>query len=656
METAKKSLSFEIIVSRWQHTPQITRYAAVVFLALSEIILLFIFDNLHIKFDDIELAFILTPVLALAIFFWDPVTDFILLLYNWALVFLFPLHYTSSIDIQEAVLVALEMILVYALLTSVRKQYKDVIGLAHRSRLSNEKLYLLEQQFISQARVHQELLSHLPVCIAYLDANLNFTYFNDAWRAHSVLPGIEAIDKNLADFITDGDCKVWQHAIRAGEPLIWSDQSFLLDLKLDKAQRFWNSAVIPIPEETGVSSGCIVITQEITSLVQKQALTREKLNRQDALLSCLADGVIYCDNEGKILLCNKQMASFAGLTKELVEGSSVDKIISYLPVITDDAEKFRDDLREDVLHVSELPTRLVILDRPQPRELMLLLFPVKNVLGVQIGIGAIARDVTSEQEISRMKSDFVAIASHELRTPVTAAVGFVELLQEREVSEEKRKLYLNQIQQQLQRLAGIIEDLLNISRIESGGVQLDLQEVSPKEIVKMATVATWASKSPSSSHHLVVKCEDRLPAVLADPIRAAEVLENLLSNSIKYSPQGGTITVEASFSEEQTFIQFSVADTGIGIAKAEQERLFTPFYRAESHRVHGIAGSGLGLSIVKGLVEMHGGKLWFESVEGVGTTMYFTLPIAQISCDPPRTSDEKQYSLVGVYSNSAKSE
>ncbi|MFI5303506.1 MAG: sensor histidine kinase, partial [Nitrospiria bacterium] len=232
------------------------------------------------------------------------------------------------------------------------------------------------------------------------------------------------------------------------------------------------------------------------------------------------------------------------------------------------------------------------------------------------------------QELNE-KNDYIAslvsTVSHELRTPMSSIMGFSELLLNRKFSHDKQTKYLETIHLESQRLATILNDFLDLQKLESKEPGLLLETIDCREFIE--TVLARFPTSIYRNHKFSKKISPDLPEVRGDQKRLIQVLINLVSNAIKYSPKGGTVTVEARREEEDVFI--SVKDEGIGIPEEKQEKIFTKFFRVDSSDHREIGGTGLGLSICKEIIQLHGGRIWVESHEQEGTRFTFSLPVTQ---------------------------
>lgn len=236
---------------------------------------------------------------------------------------------------------------------------------------------------------------------------------------------------------------------------------------------------------------------------------------------------------------------------------------------------------------------------------------------------------TNLQRLTEMKSSFVAVAAHELRSPLISIAGFVEMLLNYEgdsLDPSERREFLEIVLGSARRLLAITTNLLDLTRIETGRVELLLQPLNLTPLVK-AVVAELRPQLEAKSQQLALYARPDLPPVLGDETRTMQVVGNLLSNAIRYTPPGGAITVNLAPAEEEGYLQISVADTGVGIAREDQPRLFKRFFRAASAGLTGANGTGLGLHITKLLVELHGGRIWFDSEPGQGSTFFVTLPV-----------------------------
>ena len=233
------------------------------------------------------------------------------------------------------------------------------------------------------------------------------------------------------------------------------------------------------------------------------------------------------------------------------------------------------------------------------------------------------------RRLDEIKSTFVSVAAHELRTPLSPIRGYVEVLLEEELGplNDGQHEYLEIVRRSVDRLLNTTNNLLDVTRIEAGRVELVLQPTDLPALVE-TVAAECAPQLEARAQRLTLRISPGLPPALCDKTRATQVIGNLLSNASKYTPRDGLISIGLALAEEEGFLQVSVADNGVGIPVEDQPELFARFFRARNAALSSASGTGLGLYIARSLVELHGGRIWFESEPGEGSTFYVTFPIA----------------------------
>ncbi len=248
-------------------------------------------------------------------------------------------------------------------------------------------------------------------------------------------------------------------------------------------------------------------------------------------------------------------------------------------------------------------------------------------------------------EANLAKSNFMAFVVHELKSPLSSLMiyaGLMDALAE-DILLMKRHEYSQSIVQTINQMDGLITELTDITRIETGQWELNCTAVSLRQVVK-DVLSSFTEKMAEKGQTVSVDFDPTLPSMWADSRRLAQVMTNLVSNAHKYTPSGGTITIKArkKRSKKGVYAEIAVADDGIGIAKADQEKIFNQFVRAESELVTAEKGVGLGLYITKQIVEKHGGHIWLESEVGQGTTFFFTIPLVSGQPSTPKSPDKKE--------------
>jgi two-component system NtrC family sensor kinase len=239
-----------------------------------------------------------------------------------------------------------------------------------------------------------------------------------------------------------------------------------------------------------------------------------------------------------------------------------------------------------------------------------------------VGRVAVMQDITYLKELDRMKSEFVSTVSHDLRSPLTSVKGFADLLPVVGELNDQQLYFLEKIRNGVDTVTGMIGDLLDLGRIEAE-VRMDMTTCDMRDIIEKS-VAGQENHAELKKQTLEVQIVPDLPSVLGNPLRLTQVLSNLVSNAVKYTPEGGHILVDALIKDGQVVVK--IQDDGIGISKDDLPHIFDKFYRVDRPETEGIVGSGLGLSIVKTIVEKHRGRIWVDSEVGEGTTFAIVLP------------------------------
>lgn len=328
---------------------------------------------------------------------------------------------------------------------------------------------------------------------------------------------------------------------------------------------------------------------------------RDKL---ESILTNIEEAVIITDQDHRIILVNRKARESFGIIEEHVSGKRAREVIHHQELL-------------EVLMGNEWsgPSRLEI-NLDDSRVLNAQLTPIAG-----IGLVIAMQDITHLKELDRIKSDFVNTVSHDLRSPLTAILGYVELIERVAPISEQQREFIHRIQISVNNITALINDLLDLGRIEAG---FDARnEIVPLSAIIHYAVDGLLNRSQEKSQEIILDVPDMMPHVLGNPVRLQQMVSNLLSNAIKYTPHGGVIRVKARAEGGQIIIQ--ILDNGPGIPPADQPYIFDKFYRA-SNVSSDIPGTGLGLAIVKSIVENHLGRIWVESVPGNGATFTVVLP------------------------------
>lgn len=344
-------------------------------------------------------------------------------------------------------------------------------------------------------------------------------------------------------------------------------------------------------------------------------------NKTETILKNIADGVIVTDSSNRILLVNNAASKWFGLSNgEYLERPVEDfihnrKLIKFIKEITANSAKKLQNI-EIVVENPDHPKPLVLQARAarmvdeETREL--------------VGIVTILRDITREKEIDRMKTELVSMVAHELRSPLTCISGFSELLLDNNISQEQSEEYAQIILKESNRLSDLINKFLDISKIESGKSQMQRTPVDLKMLIEK--VLDFNSQLAEKKRiRVMFDAPLEMPILNLDRDMMEQVILNLYSNAIKYSPEAASVTIRLRDNEKDVTIE--VEDTGYGISESALPHIFEKFYRVtDNEKVVDITGSGLGLALVKEIVEIHGGRVHVESALGKGSTFRLILP------------------------------
>jgi len=381
---------------------------------------------------------------------------------------------------------------------------------------------------------------------------------------------------------------------------------------------------VPIDPED-FDAGIIFTAANISEIIRVERELRNALdatefahNQLNTILCSVTAGLIVVNLAGLILMVNPAAEALLDLKVEDVTGVPVAEVIA-------DPE-FLEGVRLALAGIEKpAPIQLTLENTLEAKKIYLQIkvASLKEPQGEIHGAVAILHDITREHEINQMKDEFISTAAHELRTPMTSILGYTELMLEQierfEVGQLKE--FLQIIFDRSEALSQIISDMLDLSRVQSGRL-VSLEQFSG-DLVDLVRQVLASYKYNDSQCKIIIDAEEGLPSILFDPYKMTQVFDNLLSNAIKFSPGGGTINVALQTTPDEIVV--AVKDQGLGMSPEQQEQIFDKFYRADSSNT-AVSGLGLGMSLVKSIIEGHGGRIWVESEEGSGTDVCFTLP------------------------------
>ena len=350
------------------------------------------------------------------------------------------------------------------------------------------------------------------------------------------------------------------------------------------------------------------VKRTTSSLAQKAKISESERAKFRAIIASIQDGVIVLDDNKNILFVNHAVCNMFKVEENDVLGKPLVEVIPH------------PELNALLERSSDNPLKYHEINFDDGQVFNAHFTPIQN-----IGSAITMQDISYIKELDRLKSDFVHTVSHDLRSPLTSVLGYTELLERVGPLNEQQQEFLQKLQASVHHITTLVNDLLDLGRLEAG---FDTRrEHVHLEAVLNYTLDTFDAQIRKKNINLQVEINDDLLPIRANPIRIRQMLDNLVGNAIKYTPDGGKVKIAIRHMGDQQLI-FEVKDSGPGIPANEQGRIFEKFYRASNVPAKA-AGSGLGLAIVKSIVESHEGRVWVESVSGQGAAFFVVLPVIQ---------------------------
>lgn len=351
---------------------------------------------------------------------------------------------------------------------------------------------------------------------------------------------------------------------------------------------------------------------------ETQDAMESERNRLDSVLSHMTDGVIATDRRGKVTSINEMAMTLLNVKGEEVIGESILELLGIEEDYT--LRKLLEKPDEMLIH-RENPYRGTVILRTD-------FAMIRRESGFISGLVAVMHDVTEQEKTEQERREFVSNVSHELRTPLTSMRSYIEALSEGAWKDEEiAPNFLKVTLDETDRMIRMINDLLDLSRMDSQQSNLQLEYININELVSFVLDRfdmIMNNEEKGKKYRIRRDFTQRELWAEVDPDKIIQVIDNIMNNAIKYSPDGGTITVHLS--ETHNNILLSITDQGLGIPKKDLQKVFDRFYRVDKARARKQGGTGLGLAITKEVIKAHGGNIWVESQEGRGSTFYITLP------------------------------
>ncbi|MFC4354785.1 cell wall metabolism sensor histidine kinase WalK [Chryseomicrobium palamuruense] len=348
-------------------------------------------------------------------------------------------------------------------------------------------------------------------------------------------------------------------------------------------------------------------------LQEAQSTTDAERRKLASVLSNMTDGVLATDRKGRIILINDPALELLKVSRDSVLNRPITSVLQI----------DQDTTFEDLIHQQE-PMSLDYSTHEMPYILRANFSVIQKETGFVNGLIAVLHDITEQEKIDMERREFVANVSHELRTPLTTMSSYLEALAEGAWKDETiAPNFLQVTQTETARMIRLVNDLLQLSKMDSRDYDLTIEVVNFNQFFHRIIDRFEMSKSQNVAFSRMLPEKEYFVAI--DPDKLTQVIDNIISNALKYSPDGGT--VRFGFTVKDGFMQVMISDDGMGIPKENVDRIFDRFYRVDRARARSMGGTGLGLAIAREMIEAHGGRIWAESEEGYGTTIFFTLMV-----------------------------
>lgn len=382
---------------------------------------------------------------------------------------------------------------------------------------------------------------------------------------------------------------------------------------------------------TSFANQAAMAIENATLFARSDMRLQEQTRRLEALVQSFSDGLVLSDPGGRVIYANRRIGELAELSAEALGESSVEEVLEKILARTPEPRKKRRAVQNAIHGKGDHRIEVPLVYSGRNLYLGLETFEVTDSMGISIGRGFFFHDITADRELDRMKSSLISTVSHELRTPLAAIKGYASTLLADDVEWDPgaQREFLNIISDESDRLTHLVNNLLDLSRMEAGNLRLSLEECQLDELIQRA--AKQAHLDPGGQ--IEVEIDAQFPSLFVDPPRFESVLRNLFENSLKYGGAEVKISVQAEQSNGDLVVR--VQDTGPGIPASERERVFQSFYRIDDSLTRLVSGAGLGLAICHGLVQAHGGKIWVEP-RAKGACIAFSIPRLHKPAKRPR--------------------
>ncbi len=478
--------------------------------------------------------------------------------------------------------------------------------------------------------------------ICLMDTDGNIVISNKAFAKQRNTDMSEIVGKNIKDIVPldrySTHAGLFKKVVRTGTPGVYRNQA---------DDRYFEGSVYPVSDSKGRINGVAAFIADITRRVNNEREIFRSHQMLEEILQNAPVGIYWKDNEGRYLGCNQIAAENLSITPEDLIGKTNRSFMTE-GVAKESTEHDRMVIEAKTVSMNYI--RRMITKKGEQKLFKISKVPLLNQDGEVYALLGVAEDITEQHEkekelikakqdasaASRAKSDFLSHMSHEIRTPLNAIIGLTHVAEESENVEQIKNL-LNEVNTSSKHLLSIVNDILDISRIEAGKLSVSHSEIDLIAVIEEA-VGIVMQRADEKKQHIDLFIDETFPKyVLSDAIRLKQVLMNLLYNAVKFTPESGEIVVRAQvlkIQNNQVIVKLSVTDNGIGIDQSNVDKLFNPFEQADSKTTRTFEGAGLGLAISRSIVELMGGVIGATGERGKGSTFDFVLPLELAKTKP----------------------
>lgn len=532
-------------------------------------------------------------------------------------------------------------------LTSEKQATEERNHLLYQLKKENTQTEQLSQKLQDDKTIFEAIMQHTDVHLAFLDSKFNFVLVNPSYAKGLGLTEKQLIGQNNFKLFPDKENKkIFQMVVRTGEVVRFHRKPFQYSNQPEKGETYWDWTLAPVKNKTNKITGLVLSLVEVTEDVKADAerenllsqleKEREKAHQltieaekraseMDAIFMSMADPLIVFNTEQTAVGVNPAMLLHFGFDPI---GMPNYEIIKKTEARKSDGVPFtaKDTSISQALQGKSIVSQPTIVKNSKGDDTFVLASASPIYIDNKIsGAVIIMHDVSERLKLEQQKDEFIAIASHELKTPITTLKAFTQILQNKLKNSTNKEdfIYLEKMNGQLDRLTILVKELLDVSKIESGTIPLQRDYFNFDQLVSN-TIEDL--QRITSRHHLIIRGKTD-KKIWGDKNRINQIITNLTLNAIKYSPTASKIIIHLLHNKHNVIVK--VKDFGIGVTKENQTKIFDRFFRVKGSSGERFPGLGLGLYISSEIVKAHGGKMWVRSTPNKGSTFFFSLPIGK---------------------------